>query len=375
MRRFIDQERPLSLYVHVPFCSRKCSYCAFYSVPSSECGEKDMERYHEIVMRQIIGIREEFPHAFDTLYIGGGNPGMLGPERLASLLCEAEFPGMPKEVTVELNPEQVTKEMIRTIRPYVTRISIGIQSLDDDMLSSLGRNSTRKRNLEALSILRAEGIPYNADLIAAVPGFSASYSIRDIDELSTFDPCHISFYCLCYEEGTPMFARLAERDENLEIDCLRSGWNRLAELGYEHYEISNFAREGAYSLHNLAYWHLGQYIGLGPGAESSLGYAPTCSVRCNDDLRTFLSCPTLDFEPLDMTKTMLEYIMVSLRTKWGIDKVEFAQRFSIGFDETFSDSVSHLESNLYRDDPERFCLTEDGFMLLDSIIFSLYCAY
>ena len=159
MRRFIDQKRPLSLYVHVPFCSRKCSYCAFYSVPSSECGGKDMERYHEIVTRQIMGIREEFPHAFDTIYIGGGNPGMLGPERLASLLREAEFLGMPKEVTVELNPEQVTNEMIRTIRPYVTRISIGIQSLDDDMLSSLGRNSTRKRNLEALSILRAVAGP------------------------------------------------------------------------------------------------------------------------------------------------------------------------------------------------------------------------
>ena len=372
MRRYIDQDRPLSLYIHVPFCFSKCDYCAFYSLGSSDWCESELERYFRVIMLQLEGLEKEYDRAYDTIFIGGGNPGMLGKDRLAEILRLAERRGMPREVTVELNPEEVTEELLEALKPLTTRISMGIQSMNPRMLQTLGRNSNREKNLKALNLLSRFDIEYNADIITAIPGFTPEDTIRDIDEIASFGPNHISFYCLCYEEGTPIYRKVGERSEDYEVACLESGWKRLAELGYEHYEISNFARNGHYAEHNRVYWRLGQYIGIGPTAESNLGYSPCCSVRCNDELEKFLKDPVLDFEPLDDTRTMLEYIMVSLRTIWGVDKKMFSERFHEDFDELFRDSISTIPEDEYIDTQLSFSLTEKGYMMLDAIIFRLY---
>ena len=153
MRRYIDQDRPLSLYIHVPFCFSKCDYCAFYSLGKDDWCENEMERYFQIMKLQIEGLEREYDKAYDTIFIGGGNPGMLGKDRLTELLKLAERRGMPREVTVELNPEEVTEELLDALKPLVTRLSMGIQSMNPKMLQVLGRNSYRETNLKALKLL------------------------------------------------------------------------------------------------------------------------------------------------------------------------------------------------------------------------------
>lgn len=375
MRRYIDQNQPVSLYLHVPFCSSKCSYCAFYSEPSSCWTEKMLDEYTDILVRQISGILEEVENPFYTIFLGGGNPAMLGPERLIRILNTAEKKGMPEEVTLEMNPEQVSLPFLEALSPFVSRISVGIQSIDEECLRILGRNSSIARNLEALKILSESGISFNADLITGVPGVDVETTLEDIRVVSSYHPGHISFYCLCYEQDTPIMELAPLRSEEKELESLRKGWQLLRKLGYEHYEISNFALDGCYARHNLVYWHLGQYIGLGPQAESSLGYDSICSVRCNNNLEEFLGHPSLDFEPLKKSEAALEYLMVGLRTIWGIDKREMKKRFDLDFDLAFSEAVGTLEKSWYEEDDEVFRLTEEGFLLLDRIIFTLWSSY
>lgn len=371
MTGYVDTSRPLSLYVHVPFCARKCSYCAFYSEPCGLWNVDMLDRYTDLVSSQITEFLSVYRHAFDTVFIGGGNPGILGVDRLARILsCASRF-GTGRECTVEFNPEQISAGL-SGLKPWITRISVGIQSLDRDMLSFLGRNSSLDENLRALDTLCSLGIPFNTDIITAVPGFLVEDTLCDIRKTVSFNPDHISFYCLSYEEGTKMWENRHLADEDEEAACLREGWKLLSSLGYEHYEISNFARNGAYCLHNLNYWSLGQYIGFGPSSESSLGYGSVVSARYDQTLASYLEKPAASVEHLEAGEAEEEFLMVSLRTKWGVDKAVYNDRFAHSFDRRFAKAVAQLDPCLYRDDRERFCLTEDGFLVLDHIVLKLF---
>ncbi len=371
MIEFIDLFRPLSLYVHIPFCMSKCSYCAFYSVSSYYWDDEILDKYTDLVSKQISSFLEDYKKPFDTVFIGGGNPGVLGPKRLLKILESAYSYGRGRECSIEVNPEQIPS-IIGFIKPYVTRISIGIQSMDSFMLSFLGRNSTKKENLDALSILSSQDIPFNADIITGVPGFPVANTLSDIRIVSSFNPAHISFYCLSYEEGTKMWNKRHLADEEVETSCLRLGWNLLESLGYEHYEISNFARNREYCLHNLNYWHLGQYVGFGPGAESSFGYEKAISMRYDQDVFSYISFPHPDYEHLSSKQTEEEFLMVALRTKWGIDKKEYEKRFSSSFDEKFSLAIKSLDESLFQSDENSFHLTKEGFLFSDRIVLKLF---
>ena len=368
---FLDLSKPLSLYVHIPFCMSKCSYCAFYSVSSLHWDEDILDKYADVVSKQISSFLENYKKPFDTVFIGGGNPGVLGPKRLLKILESAYSYGRGRECSIEVNPEQIPN-MIGFIKPYVTRISIGIQSMDSAMLSFLGRNSTEKENLDALSILSGQDIPFNADIITGVPGFPVDNTLSDIRIVSSFNPAHISFYCLSYEEGTKMWNNRHLADEDAEASCLRLGWDLLGSLGYEHYEISNFARNQAYCLHNLNYWHLGQYLGFGPSAESSFGYEKAVSMRYDQDVFSYISLPKPYYEHLSPEQTEEEFLMVALRTKWGIDKREYKKRFSFSFDEKFSIAINSLDESLFKNDEKSFRLTEEGFLFSDMIVLKLF---
>ncbi len=368
-----DLKHPFSLYVHVPFCTSKCSYCAFYSLPKN-MWNMDVDAYAEIIVDEIRKLRSDGIDKFDTIYIGGGNPGVLKDSSIIKIITEAEKKEKSREVTVEMNPEELTKDRLSVLKPYVDRISIGIQSLNDKTLKILGRNSNLKENLKALDLLKNSEINFNADLITAVNATSLEENIKDIRDLAAFDPDHISFYCLSYEENTPLYSKREERREDDEYNALYYGWKELGSLGYEHYEISNFAKDGKYSRHNKNYWSLSQYIGLGPSAESSLGYSDLFSFRYDEKIQNYLSDRSFKFEKLSKEQAILEFIMVALRTNYGIDKNEFKLRFKVDFDSLFIDEINKLSPIYYKNNASSFYLTEEGFMILDQIVLRLSAA-
>lgn len=367
--RFLDPVRPVSLYIHFPFCTRKCSYCAFYSL-SKPFWTISPDQYGELILARLDELSQI---QFSTIYLGGGNPGLLSDGMLISIIEKARSK-CTEEITVEMNPEQISKERLERLNGHITRLSVGIQSLNQKNLDVLGRNSNRSENITALKLLKESGINFNADLMCAIPGQTISEVICDIRELSSYEPDHISYYCLTFEEGTPLYSMQDKRDEDLEVEALISGWKELSALGYEHYEVSNFARKNKYSKHNLNYWNLGQYIGLGPASESSLGYSRIVSYHEKEDLKGYLENKRGEVEELTRIEGMLEYLMVSLRTKWGISKKELLERFCIDFDSTFASSLKELDERCYVNTDNNFSLTEQGWMILDSIILTLSMA-
>lgn len=369
----IDRTKPLSLYIHVPFCRTKCDYCAFYSVPYACVDESEVQRYMDILISEIRALSDDWQQPFRTIFIGGGNPGMLGYERLGRILREACRNGFAEECTIEINPENVRDDII-SLSPYLTRVSVGIQSMDSAVLKMLGRNADIASNEKALSILSASPFDFNADIMTAVPGFAPEATLRDIEKIASYSPDHISLYCLTFEEGTPLAARAVPIGDEGERNALLASWALLADLGYRHYEVSNFAREGKECMHNKVYWDLGQYIGFGPGAESSIGYGMALSMREPESLDGYLSKPELTCYPLSAEETEEEVLLTSLRTVYGIDKKEYSIRFGKDFDTTYGSRIAMLDSRSYMNTEERFSLTEQGFLILDRIILEMAMA-
>ncbi|HIV98373.1 MAG TPA: coproporphyrinogen III oxidase family protein [Candidatus Ornithospirochaeta avicola] len=369
----IDFTRPLSLYIHFPFCRRKCGYCAFYSLPRLSYDDETVEKYVNKILSDLDSLNEIWGRGYRTIYLGGGNPVLAGIDNINRILDKAYEKGLPEEVTIEINPEDISRQRIRNLA-YVTRVSTGIQSFDEKALAVLERASSRDENIRALEILKEEGINFNADLITSVPSLDPSVTVRDIEIISHFTPPHISFYSLQYEEGTRMYELSGKRDEEYEEKCIRNGWSRLSDLGYEHYEISNFAIGEKYSLHNLNYWALGQYAGLGPSSESSFGYRNITSVRNSQSVFEYISESVYEKESLSASQSVCEYLLTALRTKWGIDKDEFFRRFDLSFDEVFNNALSNIDNRMYIDSRKSFRLNEEGFLFSDAVISSLAMA-
>ena len=355
MREYVDAGHPVSLYIHVPFCTTRCGYCAFYSLPAAKCGRELRDRYYDTLMRQLEELAGELGRPFHTVYVGGGNPGLLGARRLRSILSLACDAGKPEEVSVEINPETLD-ESFDSLCGIVTRFSAGIQSFSPHSLCDFRRVS---------------GISFNADLMMNIPHTSVSSTIDDINRLVSYRPEHISLYSLTFEEGTRLVETEHPLDEDEEADNLIRCWDELGRLGYEHYEVSAFARDDHYCRHNLVYWNLGQYIGLGPSAESSVGWTRVVSSREAETLEGYLDRPSFDSEMLTVEQTVEEYVMTRLRTKWGIDRQSFLERFGTPFDSLFSQAVSRLDPSWYDDDGQFFALKRDGVMVMNRILLSL----
>ena len=364
------QERDVSLYIHIPFCFIKCDYCAFYSLEYEKLDKNIIERFVSILLGQLDAVNREVKKPFHTIFIGGGNPGVIGYDNLKRILMLASANGFAKEVTIEINPENVSEEIL-SLKPYLTRVSVGIQSMKERSLRSLGRNTNREINRRALEILSQIGINFNVDLMTSIPNSTVDDTLEDIDEVVSYNPDHISFYCLTFEEGTPLLSRSEPCPEELEIEHLRRGWEKLASHGYEHYEISNFARNGKYSEHNLGYWRLGQYIGLGPTAESSLGYSEATSMRNRENLFDYLENPSFDCVSLTREETEEEFLLTSLRLKEGIDKKEYERRFGVQFDIRYGTAIEGLKQGDFENNEASFSLTQEGMLRLDSIILTL----
>ncbi|MGZ3697875.1 MAG: radical SAM family heme chaperone HemW [Bdellovibrionota bacterium] len=263
--------RARSLYVHFPFCETKCHYCDFYSLGRERTREGDADQYelalgHEAALHAPLLAQE-----LDTIFFGGGTPSMTPPETmertLAPLFSRARVtPGT--EWTMEANPSSVTLDSLRDYRAFgVNRISMGVQAMRDDLLARLGRVHSRDKALEALSAIFEAGFDnVSVDLLCGVPGQSIEDLRSAMTTLSAFPITHLSCYLLTLPKHHKMFAELPDEDTQLEHLLFIDRF--MSERGFEHYEISNFAKPGKRARHNLAYWKGESYLGLGPSAHS-----------------------------------------------------------------------------------------------------------
>ncbi len=309
------------LYVHLPFCRSKCPYCGFYSETEAE---DLMEPYLEACLESARALENK---TFDTLYIGGGTPSSIPGvtlERFTERLLSAmDFRGT--EFSVEANPESVTEDFAAFVKNCpVTRVSLGVQSLDDKTLKKLGRIHDGAEALKAAVRLLETGVSLNADIIFDIPGVSRKTVFDTAERLSALGPDHISAYSYSPEDTGYLPGFDTDESQYDDMEAFLSG------KGYEKYEISNFARPGKECMHNMVYWTGGEYAGIGAGAHSML-YSGGCRVRYSypPDIERYIKEPLAAFqaEKLDAETAFKETVVFGLRMKKGVLMDEAEKRF------------------------------------------------
>ena len=324
------------LYIHIPFCVSKCHYCDFYSSTSLS----SVPDFLNGLFREMEMYRHTF-NPFDTVYIGGGTPSLLGPEQLETLLGKARkiFSLMPEsEITVETNPADLDQPLLESMRHAgINRINIGIQSFDEKVLGFLGRRHSVKKALSAIEASRKAGFRnIGLDLIYGVPGQNLEGWLDSLDQAVVFLPEHISCYQLTLETATPLGRRYATGEfsiprEEQQREFFLETSRFLNDAGYTHYEVSNFALGSEYtSRHNQKYWDHSPYLGLGPAAHSFQFDQRWWNCRSLAQYLSSVSAGSLPVEgreTLTIEQMQLEALYLGLRTKMGIDLQDFRNRY------------------------------------------------
>lgn len=366
------------IYVHIPLCKTRCSYCDFYSTVRTELAD----RYVDALVREAaLRIGELDGEPVTTLYVGGGTPSQLSEEQMARLvlgLCEFVDLRQVREFTIEVNPDDVTRSYVASlVRLGVNRVSMGVQSFVDDELRAVGRRHTALQALEAVAAIREAGIGnVSIDLIYGLPGQTLDswrYSVRRAVELR---PEHLSAYALSYEPGTRLWTQ-RERGEVREVTEEASvamyGYlcEALREAGYEHYEISNFALPHCRSRHNSSYWNETPYLGLGASAHSYDGTVRRYNVA---DLRRYVEtveggCTCYETESMTWQERYDEMVMVRLRTAEGLDLRQVEARFGTNaIDHLMREAMPHVDRGTLKKSGSHLSMTADGVMVSDAII-------
>ena len=373
----------LGLYLHIPFCEKICDYCDFFTIqgPSRLHGE-----YLDLLSREIFAFSERHPGAMqqvETLYLGGGTPSILSPEalfRLFSILGEAGVPLLRlKEATMEFNPESTDAERLAVaVENGITRASLGLQSFRPELLQAVGRRHTPEAGLAALErLLSRPGLRVTADLMFNLPGQTVPQFLEDLDHLSAYPLGHISFYGLKVDPRTRLGLRLekglVQVDEDLYGDMYREGVALLQSKGFDRYEVSNFARPGEESLHNLNYWRRGQYLAFGPSAHAFFEGVRFHAPDRYPEWRRYVEggCPEslVSKDPIGHEEAVAELIQLSLRTKYGLD-MEALRGFGGELPEK---TVSKWEERGYLKRPGgRLVLDGDGWLFMDTVVADLY---
>ena len=373
-------KKSLGIYVHIPFCKSKCAYCDFYSLPR---GEGRMDAYCRRLAEHLeAAAPQASEHRVDTVYFGGGTPSLLGPDRLGRLLdavLSAYDVDGGAEITLEANPDSAgDPAALSALRSAgFNRVSLGMQSADDGELRQIGRVHTMDQVRRAVDAVRTAGFAnLSLDLIYGLPRQTMDRWQANLETAAGLSPEHLSCYGLKVEEGTPLFRRRNEAElpgDEEQADMYLYTVERLARLGYEQYEISNFARPGFASRHNRRYWALQEYLGFGPGAHSDFGGVRYGYAR---DLEAYLRStgepPLSERQVLSRRDRAGEYIMLGLRTAEGISPRVLEDRYSRGFAPLApflercrrADYVLPLPDGSWR-------LTPRGFLLSNQIIVDL----
>ena len=383
------------MYIHVPFCQRKCWYCDFYSIEDLHL-KKDLL---EALEREIqLDPPTKGGFSFSTLYLGGGTPSLLTPEELQRLLrvVQQEFDFTPQvEVTLEANPGTVDRHRLLAFRQAgVNRLTLGVQAFDDGALRQLTRIHRAKQAEQAVAAAREAGFDNLAlDLIFAIPGQTLDTWQRTLERAVELEPSHISTYGLTYEPGTPLErdareGKVRKINEETEREMYLLAKRLLERAGYEHYEISNFARPGYASRHNLKYWDDSPYLGFGPSAHSydrKFRWWNVADVRSYYERLRHAQAPTERREAVTPGKRRIESIMLGLRRRTGLDLSAWEEENGTPFLELIPDVVEKLggidettppfgfsaTGRLFTLLKNHLCLTIEGVLLYDSICLEL----
>ncbi|MGI5971576.1 MAG: radical SAM family heme chaperone HemW [Oscillospiraceae bacterium] len=345
------------LYIHIPFCMVKCDYCAFYSLK----GRGDlMDAYCSALNSQFRAYKGV---CADTVFFGGGTPSLLGSSRLSGLLRNIfeVFNVQPlSEISLEANPESSPDSFLAEAREAgFNRVSLGVQSFIDSELKSAGRVHDASRAIKSVLAARKAGFDdINADLIYGLPGQTMETWRESIRTALSLPLTHMSLYALTPEPGTRLYERFREADGDLQADMYLEACALLADAGFIHYEVSNWAKPGFECRHNLKYWRLEEYLGFGPAAASDFGGRRFTAAA---DLESYLRCPVSpplseDSSP-DGPEREKERLMLSLRTADGIETGRFLP---------YCEELAERGLGQIRDG--RFRLTDAGFLLSNSII-------
>ena len=371
-------EKPaLGLYIHIPFCKAKCAYCDFYSLAHSE---EKMDAYTAALLRHL---EEVAPRAagmqVDTVYFGGGTPSYLGTARLIRILQTVQRRydvTRDAEITLEANPDSAGdwRALRKLRRAGFNRLSLGVQSTDDELLRRIGRVHTYEQVQQAVTAARkAKLTNLSLDLIYGLPGQTMEDWQRTLADAVALGPEHLSCYGLKLEEGTPLWQQrqaLTLPDDDAQADMYLYTVAALSEAGYGQYEISNFARAGRESRHNLKYWRMQEYAGFGPGAHSDFGGVRYGYVR---DLDAYIA-GRLVLAEAETDGTLardFEYVMLSLRTAEGIDRRTFENRYRQRFEAMERLFVQYEQAGLAQRTEGGWRLTPRGFLVSNSIIVAL----
>jgi len=369
----VRASRGIGLYIHIPFCQTKCSYCDF----NTYAGINSLIPTHvRVLSKEIEMWAEILGHPkVSTIFFGGGTPSLLSPDQLGAIIdtVQRNFASdCVNEITVEVNPDDVTEERMEGfLQVGVTRVSLGIQSLDDSLLKILGRRHDSSTALEAFKCIRSTGFTnISVDLMYGLPMQTLAQWKNTCASIMDLDPNHISAYCMTVEAGTPLASQVAkslipEPNSDLAADMIEWVAKYFEGRGYDRYEISNWAQPGFFSQHNLGYWANFEYLGVGPGAHSYLGSHRFSNVRLP---RTYLASfdstqdigrlKSEDFsvdslealglievaEMIPPALEMSETMMLGLRLNQGVRLKEFHARFGVHITEVFSSVIDELEN-------------------------------
>ncbi len=355
------------IYIHIPFCKSRCIYCGFYSTT----GLAQRQRYVDAVCREWSLRKGELNKKVETVYFGGGTPSQLTAEQLKQLLHA--LPQEAQEVTIEVNPDDVTKSFAQVLSMLpINRVSMGVQTFDNERLRFLHRRHTAEQVPQALRALREAGIQnISIDLMYGFPQETLSNWQDDIETALALNVEHLSAYCLMIEEGTPLHRMGIEpTDEETERQMYELLIDRLTTAGYEHYEISNFARPGYRSRHNSSYWHDIPYIGLGAAAHS---YDGTCRQWNIDDIQQYIKAIEqghipCEREMLDDDTRYNDRITVALRTCDGLNLTSLSERHR---SYCLQEAQRFISDGLLRQENNRLIMTRKGLFVSDMVMSSL----
>lgn len=402
-------KKELELYVHIPFCVRKCAYCDFLSGPA---GERERADYTDALLREIMSVKKSYSgYRVNTIFLGGGTPSVLTGEdtaRIFHALQRAFDISEDAEITMEVNPGTVTEEKAALWKKSgINRLSIGLQSADDRELKMLGRIHTYQDFLDTWEIVRKAGFKnVNIDLISAIPGQSERSWEQTLRAAAGLRPEHLSAYSLIIEEGTPFYDSYGEDgrgknsakgkewmplpDEDTEREIYRMTEHILKDYGYHRYEISNYAKEGYECRHNLGYWERKEYLGLGLGASSLVRERRFHNTADMGKYMRIFSGDALfspepengeqegtadpagqaaeEIEIMTVKDQMEEYMFLGLRKTKGISCRKFREIFGKPIEEVYGRQIRRfLSLELMKREGDRLCLTERGLDVSNAV--------
>lgn len=364
-----------SLYIHIPFCVKKCSYCDFYSV---EYEEELASDYVAVLAEQISKLRKD-KYDFQTVYVGGGTPSVLGDDLLEQFMTCAELLS-PNEFTVELNPESLTFAKLCLLRNCgVNRLSMGVQSFDDKVLKFLGRPHDKDKAIAAVKMASDAGFDnLSIDLIYAVPGMDLMLWKEQLKQAIKLPIKHLSLYSLSYEEGTPLYCSMIKDefkkvDDSLDNEMYRLAQGFLEKHKFYQYEVSNFAKEGFESAHNTMYWANENYFGLGAGAVQYIDNKRVAQLKSVKSYIENFNTGVVEYDYQELLKAKdraLETAMLNMRSVKGIDFDLFLAKTGYDIQELKSEEIQGLlaqELVEYYDNKRGIRPTPKGFAFQNHI--------